>query len=360
MVYLKNNSWCGFVSQLTKSYSISLQSILSCLLIFGLLMINCKNKSQQTNFQQSVPIIFDTDIGNDIDDMLALAMLHRYVDLSKVNLLAVTISKDNPWAAPFVDLTNHFYGHPNIPIGVVRNGVTPASGNFIEAVASKKVGDDYLYPRSLVSGEDAPEAVSLQRKILAAQPDQSVVFVVVGFSTNIARLLQSQPDKYSDLSGMELVEKKCRLLSNMAGMFGESPLPEYNVKEDVESARYVFDHWPTPVVTSGFEIGKAILYPAASIENDFTEFENHPLVDAYKLYMKMPYDRPTWDLTSVLYAVEPAAGYFGLSPFGKITVDEDVVTRFSENVGGNRRYLTVSTKQVNKTLARLIELVVPK
>ena len=27
---------------------------------------------------------------------------------------------------------------------------------------------------------------------------------------------------------------------------------------------------------------------------------------------KMPYDRPTWDLTSVLYAVRPEGGYFGV------------------------------------------------
>ena len=38
-------------------------------------------------------------------------------------------------------------------------------------------------------------------------------------------------------------------------------------------------------------------FPAVSIERDFGWTTNHPVVDAYRAYMKMPYDRPTWDLT---------------------------------------------------------------
>ncbi|MBL8219156.1 MAG: hypothetical protein JNL62_07995, partial [Bryobacterales bacterium] len=55
-----------------------------------------------------VSIIFDTDMGNDIDDALALACLHSLESLGEVKLLGVTITKDNRHAAPFVDLVNHF------------------------------------------------------------------------------------------------------------------------------------------------------------------------------------------------------------------------------------------------------------
>jgi len=90
----------------------------------------------------------------------------------------------------------------------------------------------------------------------------------------------------------------------MAGCFNNPEWYEYNVVEDIPAAKKVFSEWPTPLVTSPFEVGMAIHYPATSIENDFKWAAEHPLVDAYRCYHEMPYDRPTWDLTSVLYVVE--------------------------------------------------------
>src|SRR5437763_8043502 len=72
-----------------------------------------------------VRLIFDTDMGNDVDDAVALAMIHALESRGEARLLAVTVTKDNRWAAPFVDLINTFYGRGELPIGVVRNGKTP-------------------------------------------------------------------------------------------------------------------------------------------------------------------------------------------------------------------------------------------
>src|SRR5258708_11169066 len=69
-------------------------------------------------------VIFDTDMWGDIDDMLALAMLHALHDRHEVNLVAVTITTDDPWSASYVDLVDTFYGHPDVPIGLVRDGIT--------------------------------------------------------------------------------------------------------------------------------------------------------------------------------------------------------------------------------------------
>ena len=284
-----------------------------------------------------VKLIFDTDIGNDIDDALALAMIHNLADRGEVDLLAVTVCKDNPWAAVYVDVVDRFYGRPDIPIGAVRDGKTPEDG-YVRTVAERKVDGKFVYPRKLKSGADAPEAVSLLRRVLAAQPDGSVVVVSVGFMTNLARLLDSPADK-------DLVKRKVRLYVMMAGAFGPSPAPEYNVHVDAESARRVFEQWPTPIVASGFEVGEAILYPAESIERDYSYVANHPIAEAYRVYAKMPYDRPTWDLTAVLYAVRPDRGYFGLSEPGRISLDEKNVTRFAPEPGRLHRYLTVNPEQ---------------
>ena len=65
---------------------------------------------------EPVRIIFDTDMGNDVDDAIALALLHAMETRGEARILAVTITKDNRYAAPFVALFNKTYGRPGIPI----------------------------------------------------------------------------------------------------------------------------------------------------------------------------------------------------------------------------------------------------
>ena len=52
---------------------------------------------------EPVHLILDTDIGNDVDDALALAMIHAFESRGEARLLAVTITKDNRYAPAFVD-----------------------------------------------------------------------------------------------------------------------------------------------------------------------------------------------------------------------------------------------------------------
>jgi purine nucleosidase len=294
-----------------------------------------------------VPLIFDTDIGNDVDDALALGMIHSLQSRGECELLAVTITKDHDECAPFVDAVNTFYGRGSIPIGVVRNGVTPAQSKF--TILAGTTDDGKLrYPRDLASGKEAPEAVALLRKTLAAAKDHSVAIAQVGFSTNLARLLDSPPDDISPLSGLKLVTKKVKLLSVMAGAFapiGGKPHLEYNVIKDIPSAKVLAEHWPTPIIYSGFEIGLSIPYPAISIQRDYRYVEHHPLAESYYLYNPPPHSRPTWDLTSVLYAVRPDRGYFNLSPVGKVTVDDKGLTTFEASENGKHRYLIATPDQ---------------
>jgi uncharacterized Ntn-hydrolase superfamily protein/inosine-uridine nucleoside N-ribohydrolase len=313
---------------------------------------------QNLRSPEPVRLIFDTDMGNDIDDALALGVIHALQSRGECELLAVTLTKDNEFAAPFVDLVNTFYGRSDIPVGAVRNGKTPEESKYIR-IPCEAVDENGRprYSRRLRSGKDAPEAVGLLRKTLASQRDGAVVIAVVGFSTNLARLLDSPADTHSPLAGAELVARKCRLLLMMAGMFGgENRQKEYNVYIDLAAAKKVFADWPTPLVTSGFEIGQAIKYPAASIEHDFGYVRNHPLRDAYGLYQKMPYDRETWDLTAVLYAVRPERGYFGLSQPGTIRVDDQEITRFAPGDDGRQRFLTVSPEQIVRIREALVQL----
>jgi inosine-uridine nucleoside N-ribohydrolase len=296
---------------------------------------------------EPAPLIFDTDMGNDIDDALALAVIHALQSRGEARLLAVTITKDNRYAAPFVDVVNTFYRRGDVPIGMVRNGKTPESSNMIRVPVERKNPDGtYVYPRGLRDGGDAPDAVSVLRRALEAEKDGSVVIVQVGFSTNLAALLAADP---------QLVSRKVRLLSAMAGHFPQGP-PEYNVKTDVPAAQKVFSEWPSPIVFSGYEIGQALLFPAASIEADFSWVPDHPVAEAYRNYMRMPYDRPSWDLTAALYAIRPGRNYFSLSPPGRVTVDQQGQTHFAADPAGRHRYLILDDQQKARTLETLVLL----
>lgn len=290
-----------------------------------------------------VPLIFDTDMGNDIDDALALAVIHALESRGEAKLLAVTLTKDNRWSGPFVDLVNHFYGRPGIPIGISNNGPTPKDSDYTRLPSQNPV-----YKRKVKPEDKLPEGAAVIRKVLESQPDKSVVIVQVGFSTNLARLL-------AEPGGKELAARKVKLLSVMAGQFPTGK-PEYNVRIDVPSARKVFAEWPGEIVFSGFEIGLAIKYEAVSIERDFGWVANHPVADAYRAYQKMPYDRPTWDLTSVLYAVRPGRGYFGLSDAGTVAVADDGQTKLEASAAGRHRYLTVTPEQRARVLEALTVL----
>ncbi len=303
-----------------------------------------------------VRLVFDTDMGNDVDDALALAMIHALQSRGEAELLAVTVSKDNRYAAPFVDLVNRFYGRKEIPVGAVKDGKTPEDSAMIRVPSERRNADgSYVYPHALTDGREAPDAVSVLRRALAQAESGSVVVVVVGFSTNLARLLASGPDRFSPLGGAQLVAEKVRLLSAMAGRFPRGQ-PEYNVKTDIPSARKVFAEWPSPIVFSGFEIGQGLLFPAASIERDFSWVSDHPVAEAYRNYMRMPYDRPSWDLTAVLYAVRPEHHYFSLSPAGHVTVDDNGQTIFNAAPDGKHRYLILGDDQKARTLEALILL----
>ncbi len=312
----------------------------------------------QTPEQMPVRLIFDTDMGNDVNDVLALGMIHALESRGKCRLLAVTVTKDHPLAGPFVDLVNTFYGRPQIPIGVVHHGPTPDVGRY-NILATQQDDGVPRYPHRLASGTDAPEATGLLRSVLAAESDKSVVIIQVGFSTNLARLLASPGDQHSPLSGRELVKQKVRLLSAMAGAMQPidgKPFREYNITEDISSAQQLFAAWPTPIVFSGYEVGKAIEYPAESIEQDFGYVKHHPLADAYRLYEPPPHYRPCWDLTSVLYAVEPNRGYFNISPPGRVTVEADGLTNFAPKSRGLHRYLIVDPDQITRLREAFVEL----
>ena len=304
-------------------------------------------------------VMFETDMGNDVDDALALDMLYKYMNEGKIDLLSVSSNKNNIYSSLFISLMNNWYGYPGIPVGRVKDGADSEDNphNYVRSAYNYTAqGKQRIFTAPDITAP-YPESVALYREILSKQADSSVIIISVGFSTNLARLLESAPDSFSPLTGRELVASKVKLLSLMAGDFEEKRIAEYNVMKDVNAAEKVFKDWPGKLVASPFELGNAILYPASSIQHDFKWAEHHPVVVAYESYRKMPYDRPTWDLTSVLYAVEGLKDYFSISGPGKISVDKTGLTFFSPSPHGKHFYLMADDRQRKKIRQRFISLV---
>lgn len=314
---------------------------------------------EENSQEQKVSVIYETDIGNDIDDALALDMLYKYQDAGLINLLGISVNKDSELAVQFVDIMNTWYGYPNIPIAKVKNGINDSSFiDFTRFVCEYRNEQGEALKRTLSDYSDISESVEFYRKLLSQQPDASVVIISVGLATNLARLLESPADAYSPLSGKELVARKVKLLSMMGGDFTGGPEPEYNIVQDLGASQTVIREWPTATVYSPFEVGNSILFPEDVVKKDLGNIEGHPLGIAYLGYPPMEFgDRPTWDLTSVLHTVERDKHYFGESETGTVRIDAAGVTVLEPSPDGPHCYLKITNSQAEEIRNRLVELI---
>ena len=301
---------------------------------------------------QKQNIIFETDMGNDVDDALAIDMLYKYAKQGQIRFMAVMLNKEGQFPPQYIDLLNTWYEKKRIPIGVTgRSDQSIVAGNNYTQTICEKTDEQGkpLYKRSIKDYSKLLPAPKLYRKLLAKAKDHSVTIVSVGFSTNLALLLDSEADEYSPLSGRELVAKKVERLVTMVGNIGNPKHHEYNVVNDIPSCQKVYRDWPTPIYTSPFELGEQIKYPAHSIENDFGWAPHHPIVDSYKAYLPNIEDRPTWDLTAVLFAINPQ-DFFTVSSPGQITVTDEGSTLFKPQPEGTHYYLSVTPDQAHRIL----------
>ena len=320
-----------------------------------ILLVGCTGEKAAK--PEKIRIIFETDMGNDVDDAMALDMLYKYMDAGSVDLLAIMVNKDSKSSAQYIDMLGTWYGYPDIPIGIVRDGVTFEPGSpFLDAVTGLCNEDgSAIFARSHTDYEQLPDAHILYRKILAQQPDNSVVIASVGFSTNLARLLDTSADEYSPLTGKELVARKVRLLSAMAGHLSDPDFREFNVAQDVSSAQKVFAEWPTEIVVSPFELGVSAKYPWDRFEQDLSWAEKHPIIESCMAYHQRECDQNTFDLTSVLYAVE-GPSCFTVSGPGRFEVNDEGISVFTPCENGNAKCLLADEATYPAIIDRLSSL----
>lgn len=248
-------------------------------------------------------VIFDTDIGPDCDDAGALAVLFEMAKKYEVKILGVANCTSNPYGNGAVRAIADYYGYDDIKIGQHKGyEILRDSEKYNRSVTKK-------YCKYENSAIHAGSALDLYKSVLENAEDDSVTVISVGPFTNIAEILNEQPD---------LFNKKVNSIVAMAGKFPKGK--EFNVECDPGAAGTVFEKFRKIIVCSGFEIGEKIK------TGFFEEHENNPVCDCYKNYTgrkEPPYMRESWDLTAVHYAFEGEGEYYSLSRPMKITVGDD-------------------------------------
>jgi pyrimidine-specific ribonucleoside hydrolase len=288
-------------------------------LIYKILLVLCVMipVSSQAQKTKPVPVIFDSDMGPDYDDVGAITLLHAFADSGYINILATVASTKYEGVAAVFNVLNTYFKRPGLLIGVPK-------GKALELKDNQHWTDTLLlnYPHKIKSNDEVSSAIQVYRRSLASQPDGSVVIITVGFLTNLADLLQSAPDKYSKLTGKELVRKKVKHLVCMAGSFPTGN--EFNVRMDAASSKNVFENWETAILFSGVEIGMKIKTGLPLVNDRF--IKRSPVKDAFRICIPLSQQdsagRMSWDQTAVLIAVKGCKPWWDLQT-GKIKIAED-------------------------------------
>jgi purine nucleosidase len=192
------------------------------LLAMFLLMTSVAN-AQSPEKAGPAPVIFDTDIGTDIDDAYALAALIRRSELRVLGV--TTVSGDAVARARLAAKLLQMAGGKWTRVPVYAGLSGPVQ---------------YMKQVEWANGFDSPSlhgkgGVEFMRREINARPGE-ITLIAVGELTNIAALLESEPG----------IGRKIRAISLMGGSIyrgyapGSKPEPEWNIKSNAAAARTVF------------------------------------------------------------------------------------------------------------------------
>jgi len=191
-----------------------------------------------------IPIILDTDIGSDIDDTWALAMLLNCPELDP--RLVVTTSGDTVYRAHLTAKFLKIAGRTDIPIGI---GISDPQGSLNFQQPWLEGFDISDYP-----GVIHPNGIQAMLDVITASPEP-VTVISIGVATSIASALERDP----------LMAARCRFVgmhgSIHRGYNGQlGAVPESNVRYDILALRKVLAApWLEKIITPLDTCGVVVL-----------------------------------------------------------------------------------------------------
>jgi purine nucleosidase len=172
---------------------------------------------------QPVPVLFDTDIGTDIDDAYALALILRSPE---IELLGVTTVSGDAVA--------------RARLAAKLLAVEGGGAARVPVYAGTSTATQYMKQTEWAAGFTSPAlhadgGVAFMRAQIEARPG-ALTIIAVGELTNVAALLISSPGIAGKIKRIALMGGAVR----RGGQPGSTPQPEWNIKSNAAAARTVF------------------------------------------------------------------------------------------------------------------------
>ncbi len=233
-----------------------------------------------------IPILFDTDIGTDVDDAFALALILRSPEFE---LLGVTTSSGDTGArARLAARMLSEAGRPEVPV------VAGQPGKPLP-IDQTRWADGFASPAIR-----AEKAVDFLKAEIDKRPGE-ITLVPVGPLTNIAALLSAYPE----------VAKKIKRIVLMGGSVaygygsGPGPVAEYNIAQDPEAAQVVFNSG-VPILMAPLDVTAMLQLDEEGRHRIFTRLT--PLTNALTLlYHLWNHPTPTlFDPMAVALLIDPS------------------------------------------------------
>lgn len=289
-------------------------------------------------------VILDTDIGSNVDDALALAVLLGSPEAELVG--CTTVYGDTLVRARIAARLLRLAGR--------RAAVVPGER---ETLAGRPVWwaghEDTLLPGlEAESVDDAVAAPEFLAERVAAAPGQ-VDVVAIGPLTDIARAIQIDP----------AFPRRVRHLWIMGGRF-DGGAPEHNFASDPEAARVVFAS-RTPTTVTGLEVTSTVRFGAAEAAAVAAggELGRAPAAQMRQWWRFKNADAtPPHDAIALLAMLTPEV--FTFSAYGSIAVAADGAARFTpqrEPGSGSARLVTaVDVAAVTAQIIRRVLAAAPE
>src|SRR5438874_4047658 len=174
-------------------------------------------------------IHLDTDIGGDMDDLCALALLLKWPDLEITGV--TTVSDERGRRAGYVHYVLNLAGRSDIPCAA---GADVSGGYYRYELGYPP--DEENWPEPITPRPGSPDkAVSLLKRSI----EQGAVIVAIGPYTNLMLLEKTYP---GILKQTDLFLMGGYVFDIPAGYPQWSNEMDYNIQVDIHSAHYVLEH----------------------------------------------------------------------------------------------------------------------
>jgi len=300
------------------------------------------------NAKPPLGVVFDCDMGESIDDALALAALYGLDGKNECRVVAVSTTNPTLASAAFCEVMGRFYAGAvsaqfaaagrTLPVGMATSGIrkmeTPM---LLEPLARKGADGAPVYNHGIQGLVDTADPAAVVRNAFTAQHDQNAALVLAGPAVTVAAALALPGVK-------DLIARKARYLVAVERGLAAHPA----------SAKTLFAEWPGAIFVVPESMGEVYKFPASAISTAFSWSPNHPVVDAFRAAGNK--DAPAAGALAALHGVRAEKKYFDVSPAGRFELGADGKLTLKPSADGKHHWLEPDAAQAEAAMAAMVEL----